>query len=103
MSVLTLTNENFEEEVKKSDKKVLVDFFATWCGPCKMMSPIIDEIAEELGESIKVGKVDSDENMELAEEFGIMSIPTIMIFENGQVIKTFNGVTAKDEILAALK
>ena len=103
MSVLTLTNENFEEEVKKSDKKVLVDFFATWCGPCKMMSPIIDEIAEELGDSIKVGKVDSDENMELAEEFGIMSIPTIMIFENGQVVKTFNGVTAKSEILDALK
>ena len=103
MSVLTLTNENFEEEVKKSDKKVLVDFFATWCGPCKMMSPIIDEIAEELGESIKVGKVDSDENMELAEEFGIMSIPTIMIFENGQVIKTFIGVTSKDEIMKVLK
>ena len=103
MSVLTLTNENFEEEVKKSDKKVLVDFFATWCGPCKMMSPIIDEIAEELGESIKVGKVDSDENMELAEEFGIMSIPTIMIFENGQVIKTFIGVTSKDEIMNVLK
>ena len=103
MSVLTLTNENFEEEVKKSDKKVLVDFFATWCGPCKMMSPIIDEIAEELGESIKVGKVDSDENMELAEEFGIMSIPTIMIFEKGQVIKTFIGVTSKDEIMKVLK
>ena len=103
MSVLTLTNENFEEEVKKSDKKVLVDFFATWCGPCKMMSPIIDEIAEELGENIKVGKVDSDENMELAEEFGIMSIPTIMIFENGQVIKTFIGVTSKDEIMNVLK
>lgn len=103
MSVLTLTNENFEEEVKKSDKKVLVDFFATWCGPCKMMSPIIDKIAEELGENIKVGKVDSDENMELAEEFGIMSIPTIMIFENGQVIKTFIGVTSKDEIMKVLK
>lgn len=103
MSVLTLTNENFEEEVKKSDKKVLVDFFATWCGPCKMMSPIIDEIAEELGENIKVGKVDSDENMELAEEFGIMSIPTIMIFEKGQVIKTFIGVTSKDEIMNVLK
>ena len=103
MSVLTLTNENFDEEVKKSEKKVLVDFFATWCGPCKMMSPIIDEIAEELGDSVKVGKVDSDENMELAEEFGIMSIPTIMIFENGHVVKTFNGVTAKSEILEALK
>ncbi|MBR2704887.1 MAG: thioredoxin [Clostridia bacterium] len=103
MSVLKLTSENFEEEVKKSDKTVLVDFYADWCGPCKMMSPIIDNIAEELGDSIKVGKVDSDENMDLAEEYGIMSIPTIMIFKGGQVVKTFNGVTSKSEILEALK
>ena len=103
MAVVEIKENEFDEVVLKSDKPVFVDFYATLCGPCKMMSPIIDEIAEELGESIKVGKVDSDENMQLAEEFGIMSIPTIMIFENGQVIKTFNGVTAKDEILAALK
>lgn len=103
MSVLKLTSENFDNEVKKSDKTVLVDFYADWCGPCKMMSPIIDEIAEELGDNIKVGKVDSDENIELAEEFGIMSIPTILVFKNGQVVKTFNGVTAKSEILEALK
>lgn len=103
MSVLKLTSENFDNEVKKADKTVLVDFYADWCGPCKMMSPIIDEIAEELGDNIKVGKVDSDENIELAEEFGIMSIPTILVFKNGQVVKTFNGVTAKSEILEALK
>lgn len=102
MSVIKLTSENFEVEVKKSDKTVLVDFYADWCGPCKMMSPIIDNIAEELGDSIKVGKVNTDENMELAEEFGIMSIPTIMIFKGGQVTKTFNGVTSKSEILEVL-
>ena len=103
MSVLKLTSENFEEEVKKSKCTVIVDFYADWCGPCKMMSPIIDSIAEELGESVKVGKVNTDENMDLAEEFGIMSIPTIMIFKDGYVVKTFNGVTAKSEIIDALK
>lgn len=103
MSVLKLTSENFENEVKKAKGTVIVDFYADWCGPCKMMSPIIDNIAEELGESVKVGKVNTDENMELAEEFSIMSIPTIMIFKDGYVVKTFNGVTPKDEIIEALK
>ena len=103
MGVLKLTSENFVSEVKNSDKTVIVDFYADWCGPCKMMSPIIDKIAEELGDSIKVGKVNTDENIDLAEEFGIMSISTIMIFKNGQVEKVFNGVTAKSELLDALK
>ena len=103
MSVLKITEENFEEEVLKSDKMVIIDFYADWCGPCKMMSPIIDNIAEELGDSVKVGKVNSDENMGLAEQFGIMSIPTIMIFKNGEVSKTFIGVTDKGQILEAVK
>ena len=102
MSVIVLDENNFEEEVKKADKKVLVDFYADWCGPCKMMAPIIEGIAEELGEAINVGKVNSDENMELVEKYGIMSIPTIMIFENGTVKKSFVGVTSKSEILDAL-
>lgn len=101
--VYELTDENFEEEVLKADKPVLVDVFATWCGPCKMMSPVIDEIAEELGDSVKVGKVDSDENPEIADKYGIMSIPTIMVIKNGEVTKTFVGVTAKSEIIEALK
>ena len=100
--VLELNEENFEEKVLKEDRKVLVDFFATWCGPCKMMSPIIDEIAEELGEKVVVGKVDSDQNMDLAVKYNIMSIPTIMIFNNGEIEKTFIGLTDKEEIKNAL-
>lgn len=99
MSVLKLTDENFENEVLNSDKPCIVDFYADWCGPCKMMSPIIEEIAEELGDKVKVGKVNSDENMELAQKYGIMSIPTIMVIKNGEVTKTFVGVTSKEEII----
>lgn len=103
MSVLKITGENFENEVVNSDKPVILDFYADWCGPCKMMSPVIDQIADELGDSVKVGKVNSDENMDLAEKFGIMSIPTIIIFKGGNVSKTFIGVTPKSEIIDAIK
>ena len=89
MSVLKITSENFENEVLKSDKKVVIDFYADWCGPCKMMSPIIDQIAEEKGDSIKVGKVNVDENQDLAMEYDVMTIPTIMIVNNGEIEKTF--------------
>ena len=85
MSVLKITKENYETEVLKSDKLVLIDFYADWCGPCKMMSPIIDEIAEEVGDKIKVGKINVDENQELAMEYEVMSIPTIIILQNGVI------------------
>ena len=103
MSVIKITEENFEEEVINEQKTVILDFYADWCGPCKMMSPIIDGVAEELGENVKVGKVNTDENLDLAQRFNIMSIPTIMIFKNGNIVKTFIGVTDKKEIIDAIK
>ena len=103
MSAIKITDDNFNEEVTSCTTPVIVDFYADWCGPCKMMSPVIDEIAEELASSVKVGKVNSDENLNLAEKFGIMSIPTILVFKNGEVVKTFVGVTPKSEIIDAVK
>jgi thioredoxin 1 len=103
MSVLKITKENYETEVLKSDKLVLIDFYADWCGPCKMMSPIIDEIAEEVGDKIKVGKINVDENQELAMEYEVMSIPTIIILQNGEVKNSFVGVRKKEEIISCLE
>lgn len=98
MSVITLTSENFEAEVMNSDKPVLIDFWATWCGPCQMVGPIVDEIAEELT-SIKVGKVNVDQAGELAKKFRVMSIPTLVLIENGEVKKTVVGAKQKEELL----
>ena len=98
MSVINLTLENFEAEVIKSDKPVLVDFWAPWCGPCRMLSPVVDEIAEETTD-IKVGKVNVDEQEELAMRFGIMSIPTLIVFKNGEAVKKTMGVQPKAAIL----
>ncbi len=102
MSVKVFNDNNFESEALNVEGKVLVDFYADWCGPCKMMSPIIDRIAEEKL-NVTVGKVNVDENPEIASKYGIMSIPTIIIFENGIQKKTFIGLTSKDEIEAELK
>ena len=101
MSVMTITKENFKQEVLESDKPVLVDFWAAWCGPCRMLSPIVDEIAEER-DDIKVGKVNVDEQQELAAQFGIMSIPTLMVFKNGEAAAQSMGVQPKQRILAML-
>lgn len=100
--LLHFTSENFEEEVVKSDKTVLIDFWATWCGPCRMLSPIIDEIAEEVNEDVKVGKVNVDEEQDLAMEFGVMSIPTLVIMKNGKEIRRMVGVQEKQTILDAI-
>lgn len=100
--LLHFTSENFEEEVIKSEKTVLIDFWATWCGPCRMLSPIIDEIAEEVNENVKVGKVNVDEEQDLAMEFGVMSIPTLVIMKNGKEIRRMVGVQEKQTILDAI-
>ena len=98
MEVLKITNKNFEEEILTGKTTAIIDFYADWCGPCRMMSPIIDEIAQE-NTDIKVGKVNVDENQDLAMKYNVMSIPTIIIFKNGKVHKQFVGVTGKDNIL----
>lgn len=98
MAVITLTKDNFEAEVIGSDGLVLVDFWAEWCGPCRMLSPIVDEIAEELSE-VKVGKVNVDDEKELASEYGVMSIPTLLLFKNGELAATSVGYKPKKELL----
>lgn len=98
MSVLKITSENYEEEVLNSKEKILIDFYADWCGPCKMMAPVVEEIAEELAGKIKVGKVNVDENQDLAMEYGIMSIPTLVVIENGKAVKTLVGFRSKQEL-----
>ena len=102
MSVLKITSKNFQDEVLNSDKITIVDFYADWCGPCKMMAPIIDKIAEE-NNDIKVGKLNVDEAGDIAGQFNIMSIPTIVVFKNGKEFKRFVGVTSKDNIINAIK
>ena len=101
MSVLHITKENFEQEVLHSDRPVLLDFWADWCMPCKMLAPVIDEIAAE-NPQIKVGKINIDEQMELAQSFQVMSIPTLMVFKNGQKQSTSVGVQPKSAILEML-
>ena len=103
MSVFKFEEGNFEEEVLKSEGKVLVDFYADWCGPCRMMTPIIEEVAEELKDELKVFKVNVDNNQELAIKYDVMSIPTIILFENGEVRKTYIGVTDKNELINGIK
>ena len=98
MLEVNLTNQNFEEEVLKEEKLVLVDFFATWCGPCKMIAPVISQIAEEYKEKVKVGKVNVDEENDLAMKYQISSIPTLILFKNGNPIKTLIGLSSKSEI-----
>ena len=102
MGAVHLAATDFEKEVLQAEVPVLVDFFAEWCGPCKMLSPIIDEIADEMGGKAKIVKVDVDEAQEIASRYGVMSIPTLIIFKNGEVSDQIVGLVPKDQIVAKL-
>jgi len=102
MSVIKVSEENFEREVLQSDKTVLVDFYADWCGPCKMLSPIVDEVANEVND-VKVCKVNIDEARDLAIKFDIMSIPTLLVFKNGNVVNSSLGLVSKAKIMDLIK
>ena len=97
------TDQNFEQEVLKSEKPVLVDFWAAWCGPCQMMGPIIDKLAEEMKDKVKIGKLNVDENRETASDYSVMSIPTLIIFKGGKVVKQLVGVQAKESLKEELE
>lgn len=102
MAAMEITKDNFEKEVLQSDKPVLLDFWASWCGPCQMVGPIIDSIAEE-SVGAKIGKVNVDEQQELAQRFSVMSIPTLVVVKDGNVVQSTVGAKPKDEILAMLE
>ena len=99
MAIVTLTKDNFQQEVMQAAEPVLVDFWASWCGPCRMLSPIVDQLAEELGGKVKVGKVNVDDEQALAEQFRIMTIPTLMLFKGGQQGAASVGVKSKADLL----
>ncbi len=103
MAEIKLTDQNFEQEVLHADLPVLVDFWASWCGPCRMLSPVIAEIAEEYAGKVKVGKVNVDEQPNLANRYGIASIPTVMLFKNGEVVNTSLGYRPKNDLETMLK
>lgn len=103
MSVISLNEKNFEEEVLKSEKPVLIDFWASWCGPCRMMSPVVDEIAEEMKDEVKVCKINIDEEQNLAVKYDVMSIPTFIVIKEGREIGRSVGVQDKSEIVNMIK
>jgi thioredoxin len=103
MSVLTITKENFDQEVLQSDKPILLDFWASWCGPCRMVGPIVEQVAEETIETARVGKINVDEEQELAEAFQVMSIPTLVVMKGGKVVNSAVGVQTKQELLSMLR
>jgi thioredoxin 1 len=103
MSTAIINKSNFEDEVINSKLPVLVDFFATWCGPCKMLAPTIEEVEAENADNVKFCKIDIDEDAELAMKYGIMSVPTLMLFKGGEPVKKSIGVISKDELLELIK
>nr|WP_320024105.1 thioredoxin [uncultured Acetobacterium sp.] len=101
--IININMENFETEILSYNGAVMVDFWAEWCGPCKALAPTIDEISQELGDNMKVCKINVDENQSLAQQFRVMSIPTVVFFKNGEAVNRFVGVREKDEYIDAMK
>ena len=101
--VLHFTDENFATEVQQSDVPVLVDFWAPWCGPCRQIGPVIEQLAKENGDAVKIGKINIDENQRIAGQFGVMSIPTVLVLKDGKAVQKSVGVRPKNEILALFK
>ena len=100
--IVNLTQENFAQEVLQSPKPVLVDFWAEWCGPCKMIAPLLDELAVEYDGKVKIGKINTDEQRQLAAEYNINAIPTLLFFKNGQVVNQMRGARSKRDFKQAL-
>jgi thioredoxin 1 len=100
--VIEFTDDNFEQEVLQSDTPVLVDFWAEWCMPCKMLAPTIDEVAASFGGKAKIGKVDTDANRNISMKYGISAIPTVLLFKNGEIAKKFVGIASKNDLEAAI-
>jgi len=101
-SIITLTQENFSQQVLQSPAPVLVDFWAEWCGPCKMIAPLLDELADEYGGKVRIGKVNIDEQQNLAAQYGVRAIPTLLVFQNGQVAEQLVGARSKRDLKASL-
>ena len=102
-ATVTINEANFDSEVTKSQKPVLVDFWAEWCGPCKMIAPVLDEIAKEKGDTIKVGKINIDDNQSLSFKYNVRAIPTLLFFKNGQVVDQVTGMTSKKDLLGRVE
>ena len=103
MALVTITDDNFEEEVLKSDKPVLIDFWATWCGPCRMIAPIVEEMATEYDGKAKIGKLDVDSNQQTSIKYGVRSIPTLLLFKGGELKETIIGAVPKAQLVGKLE
>ena len=103
MALVTITDDNFEEEVLKSDKPVLIDFWATWCGPCRMIAPIVEEMATEYEDKAKIGKLDVDSNQQTSIKYGVRSIPTLLLFKDGELKETIIGAVPKAHLVDKLQ